>query len=525
MEMILKINTFKNILVSRDNIITEVDRKFLELIGYTQRELVGSTLMEVGKMLRIDSQVNLQDIEDDTTVFLFTKELIAIEGIISCEIIDNGSQSLFSFKRHCNNSINEKFNLVNKFGTSRGDGTALFSFSNELLINSNQNYLVLLQAPYNKKTNSIGKSIIEIVPGYSSTQFNNIKDHIKYTGMPYYIKEMNIDSGTSGQQYWSITLVPILEEGIIKYLLLSLSNVTEEVLNRKAIKQRNEELEAAIKNMSDEVKVRNKVEETLDMQNQMFSTISHELKTPLSVIFSASQLIEMYLKEEKNKINIENIGKSINTIKQNCYRFTKLVNNIVDLFSIESGFYKLNFRNGNIVEIVEDIVDSVRVYVENKGLKLVFDTEIEEKVIAIDVDKMERIILNLISNAAKFSHKGGKIYVDIKDKGDFVEILVRDYGVGINQKYLNTIFDKYHKVDNFLAKNTEGSGIGLALVKTMVELLGGEISVESELGTGSLFTVRLPVEVLDKSKVKKTTEHTDNRIEQINIEFSDVYPK
>lgn len=277
--------------------------------------------------------------------------------------------------------------------------------------------------------------------------------------------------------------------------------------------------------ITDEVKAKNKMEETLDMQNQMFSTISHELKTPLSIIFSASQVIEMYLKKEIDKINKEDISKNISTIKQNCYRFIKLINNIIDLSSIESGFYKLRFSNENIIEIVEDIVDSVRSFVEDKGLSIVFDTEIEEMMIAVDVDKMERIILNLISNAVKFSPKNGNIYIDIKAKEDFVEILVRDCGMGIEKIHLNTIFDKYKKADNSLSRNAEGSGIGLALVKTMVNLIGGEISVESELGKGSLFTVRLPVKISGEVEVINNMEHLDNRIERINIEFSDVYPK
>ncbi len=277
--------------------------------------------------------------------------------------------------------------------------------------------------------------------------------------------------------------------------------------------------------ITDEVKAKNKIEETIEMQNQMFANISHELRTPLSVISSSSQLIELYLKKEMDMIYKVNISESINIIKQNCFRFTKLINNIVDLSRIESGFYKLDFNNINIILITEDIVDSVRVYVEDKGLNIIFDAEIEEKVMAVDVNKMERILLNLISNAVKFSPKGSNIYIEIKDKKDFIDILVRDSGTGIDKMHLDTIFDKYKKVDNSLNRNAEGTGIGLALVKIMVELLGGKISVESELGKGCLFTVSLPVKVLDESEVINTIEQTDARIGQMNIEFSDIYLK
>ena len=141
---------------------------------------------------------------------------------------------------------------------------------------------------------------------------------------------------------------------------------------------------------------------------------------------------------------------------------------------------------------------------------------------AVDIDKKERIMLNLISNAIKFSPKGSNIYIDIEDKNEYVHIIVRDCGSGIDKKHLNTIFHKYHKVDNDINKNTEGSGIGLALVKIMVELVGGSISVESEIGKGTSFTVRLPVKVLDESEAMKVPNTLDKTIDHINIEFSDI---
>ena len=262
--------------------------------------------------------------------------------------------------------------------------------------------------------------------------------------------------------------------------------------------------------------------ETLEMQNEIFATISHELKTPLNVIFSAAQLIERDLQRQGKDIDKEDIGKNISIIKQNCYRFTKLINNIIDLSRMESGFYKLRFRNVNVVEIVEDIIDSVRSYVENAGLRIIFDTEVEEKIMAIDIDKMERVMLNLISNAIKFSPKGETIYINIEDKGDYVLVLVRDCGGGIEAKHLNTIFDRYKKVDNSLYKNVEGSGLGLSLVEMIVKSVGGEISVESELGKGSIFTMKIPVNIVDKSEVIESMKDSGNREEQLNIEFSNV---
>lgn len=275
--------------------------------------------------------------------------------------------------------------------------------------------------------------------------------------------------------------------------------------------------------VTEEVKEKNLIKENLKIQNEMFTTISHELKTPLSVIFSASQLIEMHLEKEANEIGSENIMANIDIIKQNCYRFTKLINNIIDLSRMQSEFYQLNLKNKNIVVVIESIIESVISYIKEKGLNIIFDTEIEEKIMAIDVEKIDRIMLNLISNSIKFSPKGGNIYINIKDKEDIIEIIVYDYGMGISKKNLDTIFDLYKKADNSLSRNAEGSGIGLALVKTMVELMDGEIKVESELGKGSKFTIKLPVKIIDEKENRNRNDQINNRREKLNIEFSDIY--
>lgn len=150
---ILKNNNYEYFIRSKNDIIIELNKSFKEIIGYDKDELIGRTLTEASKILRIESQVNLQDIEEDTRIFIFTKDLFAIEGIISSKTTDNGLNKIFSFKRHNNDLINEKFNLASQLCTIKGDGIALLSFSaegsEELLINCNKYYLDYLRAPYN----------------------------------------------------------------------------------------------------------------------------------------------------------------------------------------------------------------------------------------------------------------------------------------------------------------------------------------------------------------------------------------
>ena len=347
----------------------------------------------------------------------------------------------------------------------------------------------------------IGKSCFELYPIDLEQRMETFELHLTEKGNYSYIGYQNYIVGGERRFFKTIN-EPILglDNEVIEIVFIT-TDITEEVQEK------------------------NKMEETLEMQNQIFTTISHELKTPLNVIFSVTQLLERDLKVESGLFDKEDISEKIRIIKQNCYRFTKLVNNIIDLSRMESGFYKAKFSNENIVEIIENIVDSVSSYVGNAGLRIIFDTDIEEKIMAVDVDKMERVMLNLISNAVKFSPKGETIYINIEDKGDTVRVLVRDCGVGIGPDHLNTIFDRYKKVDNSLYKNSEGSGLGLSLINMIAQSVGAQISVESELGKGSIFIIEIPVKILDESEVKEVIKDETSRKEQLNIEFSDIYTK
>jgi len=215
-----------------------------------------------------------------------------------------------------------------------------------------------------------------------------------------------------------------------------------------------------------EIKEKNRMKEVLKIQDEIYSNVSHELKTPLNVIFSANQMMDIYLNRCSSSECKEKLGEYNYSIKQNCYRLIKLINNIVDLSKSNSGLLKLEPMNINIVDIVKTIVDSVLIYAKSKGLSIVYNSNVEEKIIACDVNLIERVMLNLISNAVKFSKPNGKIIVNVIDKSDNVEISVKDSGTGIKKKHIDFIFQRFYQADKSLSRNAEGSGIGLSLVKS-----------------------------------------------------------
>lgn len=259
-----------------------------------------------------------------------------------------------------------------------------------------------------------------------------------------------------------------------------------------------------------------------ETKSQFFANLSHELKTPINIIYSSIQLLSL-LKSNNDDTFKKYYVKHEKSVNQNCLRILKLIDNLIDTTKIDSGSFNLNFANFNIVKLIEDITLSTLPYVEIKKLTLTFDTEIEELDIQCDPYAIERIMLNLLSNAIKFTYEGGSINVLISLKGNNVCIKVNDDGIGIAPSMKEKIFEKFIQIDSSLNRKKEGSGIGLSLVKSLVELHNGRVNLNTDRMRGSEFIVLLP-------NIKCTTDTNTSIVnnyfsnsEKISAEFSDIY--
>lgn len=265
-------------------------------------------------------------------------------------------------------------------------------------------------------------------------------------------------------------------------------------------------------------------EELDKLKEGFFYNLKHEFRTPINVIITTIQLLENKLKDF-NISDYENLlMKSIERIRINSLRILKLSNNFIDLTSAYNGNTIFNFHNYDIVSTVEDICLDINNYGRFKNLRIIFDTEIEEKIISFDKVKLERIIMNLISNSIKFNYGNRIINVTIYLKDNKVNISVKDNGYGISEKKLETIFDEFSNSEKRLNKVNEGCGVGLAIVKHFVEAHKGKINVKSELGKGSEFIIEMPdVVIEDLQKNTWFTKIHNNREERITMELSDIY--
>ncbi|WBW97892.1 ATP-binding protein [Oceanirhabdus sp. W0125-5] len=292
------------------------------------------------------------------------------------------------------------------------------------------------------------------------------------------------------------------------------------------VQKKSEEIQAIEKKLVKEIQDRIVVEQKLTRsreKTEFFANLSHEFKTPLNVILSTIQLIEVI----SNSNNDRKVSEYIKIMKQNCYRLLRLVNNIIDISKIDEGYLKLDMKNYDIIRVVEDICMSVVSYAQNKGISLIFDTEVEELIIACDEEKIERIILNILSNAIKFTEDNGDIKINMRIEGVYVVVSIKDSGIGIHRDLQDKIFERFEQADKSLSRKQEGSGIGLTLTKQLVEMHSGIINIISEYGKGSEFIIKLPINTIENNEIdvesKGIITPNHNSVEKIKIEFSDIY--
>jgi signal transduction histidine kinase len=278
----------------------------------------------------------------------------------------------------------------------------------------------------------------------------------------------------------------------------------------------------SLKKTKDELEKKNlELEKALEMKDEFLSLVSHEFRTPLNVISSAIQALSyIYGSELPYKAK-----QYLSMIRQNTFRQLRLVNNLLDITRVNAGRIKVSKKNIDIVFLTKAIVESVNTYAAQKTIDIKFITLFEEKVIGIDEEKYERILLNLLSNAIKFTPEGKSITVTLSSIENQISVEVKDNGIGIPANKLDIIFERFGQVDSSLSRQAEGTGIGLSLVKKFTEALEGSISVKSETGKGSTFTILLPGEtIIEENSKKEAGDLLDNRLVQTTrVEFSDIY--
>ncbi|WP_040215078.1 MASE3 domain-containing sensor histidine kinase [Clostridium polynesiense] len=365
------------------------------------------------------------------------------------------------------------------------------------------NFKILEMLGLKNKGALINKSVFSILESDSHEEIKeNLKKANKFQNSPIIECKLCFEEKKCSVEISSL----YLDDNDMDSCILALRDITD--------KKRVEEMRLALieKNKQEEV------------NNEFFSNISHELKTPINVIYSALQLQNRYI----DNLSIEDIKRYNKVIRQNCLRLIRLINNLIDTTKIEAGFLAPKMKPENIVSLTEDIALSILSYARNKNINIIFDTQFEEAFINCDLEFIERIMLNLLSNAVKYGKNGGLIKINIySNKEGYVTIKIKDNGIGIPKCMTKRIFEKLGKVDTSLSRQNEGSGIGLTIAKSLIEMQNGSIEIKSALNRGTEIFVSFPLIRIEGEISCNEDEDKLIReisiLEKVDIEFSDIY--
>ncbi len=242
-------------------------------------------------------------------------------------------------------------------------------------------------------------------------------------------------------------------------------------------------------------------------KSRLYTNITHEFRTPLTIILGMADLMKLEIEKLENSPISQFLISNVRLIRRNGKQLLNLVNQMLDLSKLESGDMPLKMVQGNVINYLKYLVESFHSYADSRDIRLHFLAEKKELRMDYDPEKLQNVVSNLLSNAIKFTPEAGDIYFQVEvvgneklimqhaalGAGECLVLQIRDTGVGIPAESLPHIFDRFYQVDNSLTRRGEGTGIGLALSKELIKVMGGSIVVESEMGAGTKFTIFLPI--------------------------------
>lgn len=265
-----------------------------------------------------------------------------------------------------------------------------------------------------------------------------------------------------------------------KSILLAIEDITE----RKRLET--ELTQSLVQAQSD----RNTAEAATRAKDEFLSMVSHELRNPLSVILGWTQLLR------KQNLNVAKTTQALELVEQSARTQSRLIEDLLDISRITSGQLRLNMHPMQLTPMIGAAIEGVRVLAEVKQIKLTSHLDSVAKLIVGDATRLQQVIWNLLANAIKFTPPGGQVTISLTTLDDRAQITVRDTGCGIRADFLPYVFERFQQAESIHTRSNPGLGLGLAIVRNLVELHGGTVQAESfGEGQGSLFTVRLPLKM------------------------------
>jgi len=339
----------------------------------------------------------------------------------------------------------------------------------------------------------IGKNLLELYPELTERRLDR---HYKWAlegqvrvlsqALHGYLISMPVVSGEHGypQMQQAVRISPLSGDGRVIGTLTIIEDVTERVAREAELQA---QIEARTRLLASEKLARSEAERANRLKDEFLATISHELRNPLNAIMGWAHMLRL------GKLNDANAERAVETIYRNAKSQSQLIADLLDVSRIISGKLRLDVRTVDLIHIINAAIDSIRPAADAKGIRLQTLLDSSAGPISGDADRLQQIVWNLLTNAVKFTPKGGKIQIKLHRVDSHVEILVSDSGVGISKEFLPYVFDRFRQADASTTRIHGGLGLGLSIVRQLVDLHGGSVTVESEGdGKGATFTITLP---------------------------------
>jgi PAS domain S-box-containing protein len=292
----------------------------------------------------------------------------------------------------------------------------------------------------------------------------------------------------------SLTISPVRDSS---GAIIGASKIARDVSRERAFATEREAL------LESERAARSEAERLGHLKDEFLATLSHELRTPLNAILGWCAL----LKEPAFKG--VSTRQAVDTIERNARAQAQIIDDLLDMSRIISGKIALNFEPLQVMQVVQAAVDAIRPSALTKGLRITLQVEDGDTLVSGDAARMQQVMWNLLTNAVKFTETDGSIRIASKRHGPTASIVVEDSGVGIAEEFLPNVFDRFRQADSGTTRRYGGLGLGLSIVRTLVELHGGTITVASDgLNKGSKFTISLPVREQPEAGIEPAVDQT-----------------
>ena len=344
-----------------------------------------------------------------------------------------------------------------------------------------------------KASDVIGKNLVELFPELTKRRLSRnykwaLEGQVRVLSQALhgYLIAMPAVSRVRGydQMQQAVRISPLAHDNQVIGTLTIIEDVTERVAREAELQAQVEERSRLL---TSEKLARSDAERANRLKDEFLATISHELRNPLNAILGWSHMLLL------GNLTPANAKRAVETIHRNAQSQTQLVADLLDVSRIISGKLRLDVRPVDLANIVNAAVDSIRPAADAKGIRLQLILDPAAGPISGDADRLQQIVWNLLTNAVKFTPKGGRIQVTLQRIDSHVEIIVTDSGVGISKEFLPFVFDRFRQADASTTRLHGGLGLGLSIVRQLVDLHGGSVSVSSEgEGKGSTFTIMLP---------------------------------